>query len=104
MKKPQPPEGQALRLNVEVPTELEAIYANLVVIRHSPSEIVVDFVRRMPDKPRARVYSRIVMTPMNAKLFLKALEKNLAAYEDKHGEIRTAEQEFSDDRPIGFAP
>ena len=69
MSKKQPPEGLALRVNVEVHAELEAVYANLVIIRHSSSEIVIDFIRRMPDVARARVYARVVMTPMNAKLF-----------------------------------
>jgi hypothetical protein len=104
MSKKQPPESPSLRVNVEVPSELEAVYSNLVVIRHSSSEIVIDFIRRMPDVVRARVYSRVVMTPMNAKLFLQALEKNLDAYEEKFGEIRTAEHGFEEDRPIGFAP
>ena len=45
-----------------------------------------------------------ISSPNGVMCHLKALEKNLAAYEGKHGEIRTAEQEFSDDRPIGFAP
>ena len=103
--KGQPPENQAnqpIRLNVEVPAELEAIYANLAVIRHSPSEVVVDFIRQMPDQPRARVYARIVMTPMNAKMLLQALGENLRNSESKFGEIRTPEQGFHEERPIGF--
>ena len=102
---PQPPqtEPQQFRLNVEVPGELEAIYANMAVIRHSPSEMVIDFIRQMPDQARAKVYARVVMTPMNAKLLLRALSENLAAFEGKFGEIRTPEQGFHEDRPIGFA-
>jgi len=100
--KQKTPEAQAVRLNVEVPPELEAIYANLAVIRHSPSEVVLDFVRQMPDQPRAKVYARIVMTPMNAKLLLRALEQNLGAYEEKFGEIRTPEGELPEEKPMGF--
>lgn len=104
-KQPQQPlaEGQQIRLNVEVPPELEATYANLAVIRHSPSEVVIDFIRQMPDQPRARVYARVVMTPINAKLLQRALGENLAAYESKFGEIRTPEQGFHEEKPIGFA-
>ncbi len=100
--KQQPPEGQPLRLNVEVPGELEATYANLAVIRHSPSEVVIDFIRQMPDQPRAKVYARVVMTPMNAKLLHRALGENLAGYEQKFGEIRTPEQGFHEEKPMGF--
>jgi len=96
-------QGQPMRLNIEVPPDLEATYANLAVIRHSPSEVVVDFVRQMPDQPRAKVYARVVLTPINAKLLHRALGENLAAYEQKYGEIRTPEQGFQEDRPIGFA-
>jgi hypothetical protein len=101
---PQPqPDAQQFRLNVEVPVELEATYANMAVIRHSPSEVVIDFIRQMPDQPRAKVYARVVMTPINAKLLLRALTENLTAFESKFGEIRTPEQGFHEDRPIGFA-
>jgi len=98
----QQPEPQPIRLNVEVPGDLEATYANMAVIRHSPSEMVIDFIRQMPDQPRAKVYARVVMTPINAKLLHRALGENLAAFESKFGEIRTPEQGFHEDRPIGF--
>lgn len=98
----QQPEPQQIRLNVEVPGELEATYANMAVIRHSPSEMVIDFIRQMPDQPRAKVYARVVMTPINAKLLHRALGENLTAFETKFGEIRTPEQGFHEDRPIGF--
>jgi len=104
MKQPpqQQSEPQQIRLNVEVPGDLEATYANMAVIRHSPSEMVVDFIRQMPDQPRAKVYARVVMTPINAKLLHRALGENLTAFESKFGEIRTPEQGFHEDRPIGF--
>jgi hypothetical protein len=98
----QQSEPQQVRLNVEVPGDLEATYANMAVIRHSPSEMVIDFIRQMPDQPRAKVYARVVMTPINAKLLHRALGENLTAYEGKFGEIRTPEQGFHEDRPIGF--
>ena len=74
-------------LNVEMPAGLEPIYANFVLIAHSPSEIIVDFSQAMPNQPQVRVKSRVVMTPLNAKLFLRALQENLAKYESAYGEI-----------------
>jgi hypothetical protein len=91
-----------MRLNIEVPADLEAVYANLAVIRHSPSEVVIDFIRQMPDQPRARVYARIVMSPINAKLLHRALGQNLASFEEKFGEIRTPDIGPSEEKPLGF--
>lgn len=102
MKK-QEPEPQPIRLNVEVPPDLEAIYANLAIISHSPSEVVIDFLRQMPGQPRTKVYARVVMTPMNAKGLLRALGENLANYESKFGEIRLPEPGAHEDKPLGFA-
>ncbi|MGC8874068.1 MAG: DUF3467 domain-containing protein [Chloroflexia bacterium] len=102
MGQQKPVEPETVRLNVHVPEDLEAVYANLALIRHSPSEVVIDFIRQMPDQPRARVYARIVMSPINAKLLHRALGQNLAAYEEKFGEIRTPDVGTPEEKPIGF--
>ena len=79
------PANRPMRL--EFPANLAAIYANAVIVSQTTSEIVLDFLQILPNDPRARVQSRIVMTPTNAKLFLKALETNLARFEEHYGEI-----------------
>jgi hypothetical protein len=93
---------RSMQINVELPGELEAIYANFAMITHSPSEIVVDFARLLPNVPKAKVYARVIMTPMNAKLLHRALAENLSKFEDQFGEIKTPEKGFEQDRPIGF--
>jgi hypothetical protein len=76
-------------LEVELtPQAAEGIYANLVLIAHSPSEVILDFARVLPNVPKARVYSRIVMTPVHAKSLLMALEQNLKAFEGQFGPIK----------------
>jgi hypothetical protein len=90
------------RVNIELPQDLEAIYSNFALITHSPSEIVVDFAKLLPNMPKAKVYSRIIMTPMNAKLLHKALGDNLGKFEEKFGEIKTPEHKFEEDKPMGF--
>jgi hypothetical protein len=75
------------QLRLEIPASLNAIYSNGVVISQTNTEIVMDFLQIMPNDPRARVQTRVVMTPASAKSFLKALEQNLSRYEEKHGEI-----------------
>jgi hypothetical protein len=82
------------QLQVELPADLEATYANFVVITHSPSELIMDYARALPNTPKARVYARIIMTPMNAKLLHKALGENLAKFEEKFGEIKTPDEGF----------
>jgi hypothetical protein len=91
-----------MHLNVELPAELEAIYSNFALITHSPSEIVIDFARMLPNVPKAKIHARILMTPMNAKLLHKALGDNLGKFEVQYGEIKTPEYGFHEERPIGF--
>ncbi len=90
-------------IQVELPSDLDATYSNLALITHSPSELILDFARMLPNVPKAKVYARIVMTPMNAKLLHKALGDNLDKFEDKFGEIKTPDQGFEPDpERMGF--
>lgn len=75
------------KMRVLVPSNLEPIYANLALITNSPSEIVIDFAQVMPRAGQAKVKARTVMTPMNAKLLLRALGEHLQRYEQRYGEI-----------------
>jgi hypothetical protein len=93
-----------MKLDVQVPADLEAIYSNFVVLTHSPSEVVLDFARLLPRSPKAKVYARIIMTPMNAKLLHKALEENLSKFEERFGEIALTEHAFEEPKPMGFVP
>ncbi len=68
--------------------EAEGIYANLVFITHSQAELILDFARALPGLPKARVFSRIIMTPQHAKGLLTALEQNLKNYEANFGAIK----------------
>ncbi|MBC8278186.1 MAG: DUF3467 domain-containing protein [FCB group bacterium] len=80
----------------------EGVYANLAAITHSPSEMVIDFIRIMPGLPKAKVQSRVIMTPQNAKSFSKAIADNIEKFEEKFGEIKIASQD--DQRHFGFNP
>lgn len=83
------------QVNIELSEELaEGIYSNLAIITHSNSEFVVDFVRLMPGVPRAKVKSRIILTPQHAKRLLGALQENVQRYERQNGEIDDISSEF----------
>ncbi len=100
----QPTPGPATQINIELPGDLDAIYSNFAIINHSPSEMVIDFARLLPNVPKAKILARLLMTPLNAKLLLKALEENIAKYEVKYGEVRIpTEGGFeAQERTMGF--
>ena len=76
------------QINIELPEDIaDGLYTNLAIITHSPSEFVCDFVQMMPGMPKAKVRSRVVMTPQNAKRLLRALEDNIKKYEAHIGII-----------------
>ncbi|WP_448530433.1 DUF3467 domain-containing protein [Raineya sp.] len=86
MAKKNPNEQQ---IDVELPAELaEGTYSNLVMISHSPTEFVFDFITILPGLPKPRVVSRIVMSPEHAQNFLNALKENIEIYENNFGKIR----------------
>jgi len=81
------------QINIELSEETaEGIYANLAMIAHSSSEFVIDFIRLMPGVPKAKVKSRIVVTPEHAKRLLKALEENITKYEKTFGPVKQVEE------------
>ncbi|HLT47781.1 MAG TPA: DUF3467 domain-containing protein [Rubricoccaceae bacterium] len=76
------------QLSIELTEEIaEGIYANLVMIAHSPEEFILDFIRVMPGVPKARVKSRIIISPPHAKRLLAALKENIGRYEAQYGPI-----------------
>mgnify|MGYP001075224082 CR=1 FL=1 len=99
----KPASGPRRQINVELPADLEAIYANFAIINHSPSEVIIDFARLLPNVSKVKVYARILMTPTNAKALHKALGDHLTRYEKRFGEIKIAPEELeAHERPLGF--
>jgi hypothetical protein len=76
-------------IQIELSDEVaQGIYSNLAIISHSSSEFVVDFVRIVPGVPKAKVKSRIILTPEHAKRLLMALKDNIDKFEQQNGSIR----------------
>ena len=83
------------QLNIELPDDVaEGIYSNLAIITDYPSEFIVDFIKMMPGIPKAKVKSRIILTPQHAKRLYRALKDNVQKYESVHGEIKDTEGEI----------
>jgi hypothetical protein len=91
------------QLNIELSEDVaEGNYSNLAIITHSSAEFVIDFIRVMPGVPKAKVKSRILMTPQHAKRLLKALSENIAKFEALHGDIK--DNEGYGNVPMNFGP
>ncbi len=93
------------QLNIELPEDVaEGTYSNLAVIAHSNSEFVIDFLRLVPNVPKAKVKSRIILTPQHAKRLLKALIDNVNKFEKQFGPIKESEPNAGGLPPMGFTP
>lgn len=76
-------------LNLEINDEVaQGTYSNLAIISHSNAEFVIDFTRVLPGVPKAKVQSRIIMTPQHTKMLVRALSDNITKFESKNGEIK----------------
>jgi len=81
------------QMNIELPEDIaEGVYSNLAIISHSNSEFVVDFIRLVPNVPKAKVKSRVILTPQHAKRLLKALTDNVSKFESQFGPIAESGQ------------
>src|SRR5690625_2029088 len=77
------------QMNIEISEEIaDVTYANLAIISNYNQELVVDFSRMMPTIPKAKVKSRIILSPPQAKRFMLALQENIKKYEAQHGTLK----------------
>ncbi len=93
------------QIQIEVPNEeMQGKYANLAVITHGPNDFFLDMILMAPNTPKARVQSRIIMTPENAKQLMIALQQNIQKYESNFGEIvqRTGNRQPVNDGIMDF--
>jgi hypothetical protein len=85
--------GNPGKMEIEL-SEEESLgtYSNLVMITHSPSEFILDFIAVMPGVPKAKVAKRMILTPDHAKRLANALVDNVKRYEEEHGAINTRDK------------
>lgn len=76
--------GMDIELDAEV---AQGNYSNLAIISHSTSEFILDFATILPGLPKAKVRSRIILTPEHAKRLLLSLQENIQRYETNIGKI-----------------
>jgi len=81
---------QEKEMNLEVQMDdniASGQYINMVVVNHNDSEFVIDCIYVQPQAPKAKVQSRLITSPRNAKRLLLVLQKNIQNYEENFGEI-----------------
>ena len=89
MNEVKKPTGIEIQLDEQV---AQGNYCNLAIIAHSTSEFVIDFATMLPGLPKARVKSRVVLTPEHAKRLLLSLQENVNRYEANVGKINLSKQ------------
>lgn len=92
------PQAQNLKLNIAADVA-EGTYSNLVVISHTPAEVVMDFAQMLPGQEGAVVRQRIIMNPVHAKRTLAALSDNIKKYEQQFGTISEPRMAAADTVP-----
>jgi len=85
------------------PEQAEGTYSNLVLVAHSGSEFILDFARMLPGLPKAKVMSRVIMSPQHVELLRRTLEENIKKYEARYGKIEVKDQPAAPNQ-MGFAP
>lgn len=77
------------KIEFELPSDVaEGKYSNLSIIAHSRSEFILDFASMLPGMSKAKVHSRVLLTPENAKRLMLSLQENVARYEQSFGTIQ----------------
>ena len=80
------------QFNIDIPEDVATgVYSNFVIIGHSQTEYVIDFVTALPALTKPKVSSRVVMSPVHAKRLLAALSENIRKYEAAFGTISIPE-------------
>jgi hypothetical protein len=62
-------------------------YANYFEVGHNAFEFLLDFGQFFPENDRARVHTRIIMSPTYAQALFRTLEESLQRYEQTFGSI-----------------
>ena len=98
-------EIQKQGLDIELTEDIaQGNYSNLAIISHSTSEFIIDFAAMLPGLQKAKVKSRIILTPEHAKRLLLSLQDNITRYENAIGKIEIPKPQHADDTVVGLGP
>ncbi|HUH06314.1 MAG TPA: DUF3467 domain-containing protein [Egibacteraceae bacterium] len=85
-------QGGGKQIKIQVSDDLKhGVYANFLVVSHSPHEFTLDFCQMLPGTDpstlQSDVVSRIKIAPTMVGKIIRALNTNMTAYEEKYGQI-----------------
>lgn len=73
-------------LKLRVPDTLAGgVYANTMMVHHSPNEFIMDFAMVMAGS--GQVVARVISSPAHMKHIIGALTDNMRKYESAHGPV-----------------
>jgi hypothetical protein len=82
------------KLQIQLDDQIAAgYYSNFMLVNHTENEFVVDFACILPGPPRAKVGSRVVMSPRHLKRVIDTLQKNVEKFEERFGFIQPLESD-----------
>ena len=80
------------------PEVINGFYSNLMAMAHSRSEFILDFFTMLPGMQSPHLSQRIILSPVQAKLFYLQLMTEVERFESANGEITIqSSQEMTDD-------
>ncbi|NCO60343.1 MAG: DUF3467 domain-containing protein [Deltaproteobacteria bacterium CG_4_8_14_3_um_filter_51_11] len=83
-------QNKSSEARIDFPKELlGGVYSNNMVVAHTKEEFIMDFLMLAP--PSGTVAARIIISPGHMKRIVKALQENLAKYEENFGKIQAFE-------------
>ena len=82
----------------------EGHYSNLAIISRSTSEFILDFATILPGLNKAKVKSRIILTPEHAKRLLYSLQENITRYESDIAQIEIPQPQRAEDAILKMGP
>lgn len=88
---PKNQEKKEIKIQIQLDENVaQGAYVNFAMMSHSETEFLVDFIFIQPQAPKAKVRSRIILSPKHVKRLYQALGENLAKYEERFGKIEVA--------------
>ena len=83
-------DAEKKKVNIQIQLDddiAQGAYSNLVLVNHTETEFILDFIYVQPQQPKAKVRARLITSPRHTKRLLEALRENLARYEERFGSI-----------------
>ncbi len=63
----------------------QGVYSNGMMINFNENEFAIDFLYVQPTHPKAKVRSRVIVTPGQTRRFLQLLQENVQRYDNRFG-------------------